>query len=293
MNWKTRANRQRISPFSKFQHQRVSSIIKQSCFLMLFFGCANFSVGHLQAEESKSTDITVHCDEIIGPRAHPEHYLNTSILQAPPMKLADRVVAEYARPCIMRCWLTLRQMWNPKTDTYNYNFQLPRRVYNDTFQAGKTDGTIMTNQILQHESYEEYLLVFSRSSDEVLLNIRDYQKEVINGEMTMEKWMEVFGNAIRHYKQLCPNLKYIEVLNEYDISSMVDHFPVTSDQYYLFYKAAYQVVNKINADLQPDVPLVVGGPCLSAYNKSELEHFMDLYAKDGDPHKRLDFVSFH
>ncbi len=268
--------------------------------LIVAIACMGLLAVSARAQTSNGTNeflavVNVDCAKIVGPRSHPENYLNTSILHSPPLALADLTVKEYGRPKIMRCWLTLRHMWDRKTDAYNYNFKIPRRVYEDAFQPGKHDGTSKTEVISEFENYEEYLDAFSGISGEVLLNIRNYEREVLDGTMTMAKWKEVFGNAIKHYKQRCPNIKYIEVINEYNISEAMGGLKMDMDQYYQFYRAAYEVINQFNAEYKPEVPLLVGGPCTYSYDtsKTALDLFLRLYAQDRNPHKRLDFYSFH
>jgi hypothetical protein len=259
---------------------------------------SNIAKSNVQATVTTApatVEVVVDCADVMGPRSHPENYLNTSILHAPPIALADRVVKEYGRPKIMRCWLTLRHMWDRKTDAYNYNFKIPRRAYEDEHQKDKSDGTSFTNVITRTENFEEYLDAFSLISDEVILNIRNYEREVIEGDMTMDKWKEVFGKALQHYKKRCPNLKYIEVLNEYDITAAMDGLHMDTDQYYQFYRAAYEVINQFNHDYKPAIPLLVGGPCTYSYlnAKPHLRRFLECYAQDTNALKRIDFFSFH
>lgn len=238
-------------------------------------------------------EVVVSYDQIEGARAYPERYLNTSILHAPPLSLADRVVSEYGKPRIVRCWLTLHHIWNPESDAYDYNFKVPRRVYEDDFRPGIPDGTKLTNRLVEYENFEDYIAAFSRNSDEILLNIRDFEKEVLSGKIELTKWTQVFENAVRHYKKRYPNIRYIEVLNEYDIGEKTAGVAIDAKQYYGFYRAAYQAINRVNAELRPQVRLLVGGPCTSRWNREEIDLFIELYANDPDPEKALEFLSFH
>lgn len=248
------------------------------------------------ADDAKQPDVGaplvkvgVDCAGIVGPRACPERYMNTSILHAPPAALADRVVKEYGKPKIMRCWLTLNHMWDRKTDACDFNFKLPRRVYEDAHRADCPDGTAKTAKVFAYESFEAYLDAFSRNSDEILLNIRsNYEKDITGGKFTLEKWKELFEKAIRHYKPRYPNIRYIEVLNEPEAFATL-----SSDQYYPYYQAAYEIVGRLNDELKPSVPLLVGGPCTCSYNKKYLHRFLENYANDANSRKRLDFLAFH
>ena len=52
-------------------------------------------------------------------------------------------------------------------------------------------------------------------------------------------------------------------------------------------------MNEINRELQPQVPLEVGGPGYMQYNETWMYAFLDRYAADPSPDKRLDFISWH
>jgi hypothetical protein len=240
-----------------------------------------------------AVSVDVDCSKVVGPRAKPESYWNTTILHALPPALADRAMREYGRAKITRCWVTLPQLWNRKTDAYNFNFKIRRRVYEDKHQKNNPEGTAVKKVVLAHENVEDYLDAFSRVSDEILLNIRGYEKGVLDGSVGIKKWREVFTKAVRHYKERYPNLRYIEALNEFECAAAVGGLKTTQDQYYPFYQAGYEAVNEVNGELKPAVPLLVGGPCPSSYNKAFLHRFLENYAKDANPAKRLDFVSFH
>lgn len=240
---------------------------------------------------AETVEIAVDCAEVVGTRAYPERYLNNSIMHAPPPALADRMVKEYGRPKIVRCWLQLEKMWNRKTGTYDFNHRIPRRVYQDAHRTDKPDGTAITNRVVYAtEKFEDYLDAFSRNSEEILLNIRaiGLDDEAAKGTFPMSMWKEVFEKGLRHYKERYPNIRYVEVLNEAEAASKF-----TCDQYYPFYQAAYGIVGKLNSELKPAVPLSVGGPCTCSFNKKFIDRFLDLYAQDTDPRKRLDFLSFH
>ncbi len=231
------------------------------------------------------------------------NYLNNSIRHAPPPELTEVMEKQYGKPEIIRCWLTLDDMWDYRTGRYNYNFQLGLDTYaNDTVKHKYDRGRVTETPYM----YYDYIRAFSRHSKKVLLNIRRYEHEVTHGIISLEQWKEVAGNGIRHYKEMCPNICYIEVLNECNWS----HFGGLNDtEYYDFYRAVYEIVNELNAEMQPEIPLRVGGTAASGKpltasdphekefnlsNKAQhLYRFFGHFSKDPDPQKRLDFVSFH
>ena len=91
------------------------------------------------------------------------------------------------------------------------------------------------------------------------------------------------------YEVITPKIKYIEATNEPDYANE----GVTPENYYQYYKIYYKAVNKVNADLNPESPLLVGGPSISQFSLTWLKPFLDAYVEDPSPDKRIDFISFH
>src|SRR5690606_34123977 len=114
------------------------------------------------------------------------------------------------------------------------------------------------------------------------------EADVINGTVTWAKYKQVLKNGIRHYKQRYPGLRYIEALNEAEVPSFGG---LNDDQIYQFYKVFYDVVNELNTELNPDVPLLLGGPASTRHGRAM--NFISRYAADTNPAKKLDFISFH
>ena len=155
------------------------------------------------------------------------------------------------------------------------------------------------------EYYENYLLKFCPLGDEALLNVKRYQVEVIQGIITIEQWKTILYNGLKRYKSICPNLNYVEVLNE---SRLPQFGNLSDDEYYKFYKASYEIVNKINYLLDESNKIKIGGPAphgvslldlkysaenFQISNKSQqLYNFLLNYKSDSSSQKKLDFVSF-
>jgi hypothetical protein len=63
------------------------------------------------------------------------------------------------------------------------------------------------------------------------------------------------------------------------------------ENYYKFYRHAYEAVNEVNSELQPEMPLLVGGP--SGFRTDEAIHLIEDFANDTSESKKLDFIAFH
>ncbi len=255
--------------------------------------------------EIRSDSIKIDFSQEIGEYAPFTDYLNSSLRRAPKYEFPGIIEGDFGRPKIIRCWLLLDLMWDYRTDTYNYNFKIgDYKFYGDTLKFHYNWDKFDVSPYY----YEDHLKSFANKSDQVLLNIFFYHREVIEGLITLEQWGEIVKKGIVHYLELCPNLTYIEVLNE---TSIEQFGGLTAEQYYMFYKKSYEIVNEINREKNLSNPLQVGGPTSSGNGlnttriKTENEHFgvadklqqlylfLKKYKEDSDPDKKLDFISFH
>jgi len=143
-----------------------------------------------------------------------------------------------------------------------------------------------------------YLEQASRVSDSLLV-VMNLQSMVRAG-WTPAQTRPVIKTIILELKRRFPKIKYIEAFNEADHNL---HQFMKAEDLYRYYVPFYQAVNEVNAELRPAIPLLVGGPntgsCGSPWtppgpnNQQWLQKFLDGYAADPDPGKRLDFLSYH
>ncbi len=105
--------------------------------------------------------------------------------------------------------------------------------------------------------------------------------------------------TIRELKRQFPKIDYIEALNEPDwvfhgaqIYARKEPILQPSDVY-AYYVPFYQSVNKVNEKLPQAQRIKVGGPAFTGMTESWMTAFLDGYAADENPEKRLDFISYH
>ncbi len=218
-------------------------------------------------------------------------YRNTSVQKAPAPVLAELSEREYGKAKVTKCWLNLDEMWDYRTRKYNYNFLIGVHKYDDVPEKhGETWGGVKETQV----HFYDYLRAFGRHSDAVMLTIRRYERDILDGKLgvSREDWKTIFKNAVVHYKKICPNLRYIEVCNEYALRGFIG---CTADEYYGFYQLAYQAVNEANAELHlsGEDRVLVGGPAVTGGIVTKLNLFFENFAIDKSPEKRMDFVSWH
>jgi len=256
-------------------------IVRSACW----DGLALLMIGAPLLAAGRSVVVSVDCGKVLNARPVLWGHVNVSRRAPPPKELCALIEKEFGRPQVTRCWLMLDQMWDYRTDAYRFNYEINKDYYQGDPNK-KRYGVVGTTTGLH---YYDYIDSVSAHSDAVLVNIRRYEQEVLTGMLTFAKWKEVLKAAVRHYKRRCPNLRYIEVLNE----------PTARNQsnlggmkhYYAFYRRAAEAVNELNAELEPEMPLLVGG--CSGFRTKEALHLVSDFASDPSPNKRLDFLSFH
>lgn len=247
--------------------------------LFLLTACASvFAADH-------PVTVTVDCSRTVEGPLNLWGHVNVSRRAPPPVELCGCIEREFGGPKVTRCWLMLDQMWDYRTDTYRFNYEINKDYYEG--DPNKKRYGVPGHTTGLH--YYDYVDSVSAHSETMLMNIRRYEQEVLTGMVTFEKWKGVFKAAVRHYKQRCPNLRYIEVLNEPTARNQSNLGKI--ERYYAFYRRAYEAINELNAELQPKLPLLVGGS--SGFRTDEAVHLIKDFARDESPNKKLDFLSFH
>lgn len=147
-------------------------------------------------------------------------------------------------------------------------------------------------------SFVPYLEEASRLSENLLITMN--LQSMIRAGWAPEQTRPVIKTIVLELKRRFPKIRYVEALNEAEHNLREFLKP---EDLYRYYVPFYQAVNEVNAELRPAVPLRVGGPttgtCGSPFappgpnNQQWLEKFLDGYAADRNPGKRLDFISYH
>ena len=216
--------------------------------------------------------ITIDFGKARGPFLHPERYNNIGRWgnnTAQRDADVDFFNEQGLHGKIYRTWVITETVYDAKTGKYNY------------------------------EGLDDYLADISRLSDELLvvLDTRESMGKIGRKPAEIKPFITTI---LRDLKQKFPKIKYIEAFNEPDHNARE---LVSPDQLYDYYKVYYQAVNEVNRELKPAVPLLLGGPvtgtCGSPWappgpnNLQWIPKFLDGYAADPDPAKRLDFLSYH
>ncbi|WP_439133317.1 GH39 family glycosyl hydrolase [Pseudomaricurvus sp.] len=206
--------------------------------------------------------VTVDFKQSRGDFLHPERYNNFSRWTSwTAQRDADiRFLNEQGlHGEIYKVWVDAERIHDPKTDTYNYT------------------------------GLDDYLSDASLLSDELLM-VMDTRVSVRDMGRSPADIKPIIKRIMTDLKKRYPRIRYVEAFNEPDHNLAKN---VTPAGLYDYYKVYYEAVNEINRELQPQVPLELGGPGYMQYNETWMYAFLDRYAADKSPDKKLDFLSWH
>lgn len=221
-----------------------------------------------------------------------EKYQNSTLRYPPKGDFPPLWQEVIGRPKIIRCTIKMDDVWDYRTDEYFWDYEIGRNRYKDDLSKITHDrGEFEYSESPRGVSYTEYLTSYTQYADETNFMFRRYERAVVEGHISVEKYGEVLETILEHYKELCPNIKYIEI-NEPNCPSFGE---LTMFEFYPLYKCLYTAVNHLNEKHDYDIPLLAGGPCIAGGVDCwhEWEEFMRLYQLDKDPKKRIDFYVFH
>lgn len=218
-------------------------------------------------------------------------YWNTSLQKATTPVIAEVAAKAYGKAKITRCWLNLDEMWDYRTREFNFNFQVGVDKYKDIKEKHRETWN---SEVESPVHFYDYLKAFSTHSEEIMLTIRRYERDIMDGKLPVSKedYKMIFKTGLKHYKKLIPNIRYVQVGNEYHLKGFMG---ATDEEFYKFYQLGCEAVNEVNEELKlkGSDRLLVGhspptGPILERING-----ILELYSSDMTSTKRIDFISWH
>lgn len=158
--------------------------------------------------------------------------------------------------------------------------------------TGYTDLCDVTTSTCDFSSVAGYFQDASSVSDSVLMVVMP--ATLIAAKAPPAETKPIVKLIIKGLKEQFPAIEYIEAFNEPDHKFGSGSAPILSpEELYPYYVPIYEAVNEVNEELQPAVPLKIGGPAYSGFTTKWVGAFLSGYAADTNPAKRLDFISWH
>ncbi len=233
--------------------------------------------------------LTVNSANILRKWPRVEEYQNSTLRYTPPKSFPAYCASKIGRAKVIRTWVTLDEVWDYRTDEYHWNYPIGVNNYVGDKKHFNYDWSIT---VPLGTDFIDYLTAYCAEADEAIFNIRRYEREVTDGLIPLSKYEEVVEKVVGYYKELCPNIRYIECCNEVELNSFGG---LTMPEYYELYKATCRAVRRLNASHRYELPLGVGGfamsGCMSRWNI--WQQFLRLLAADKSPDRMIDFYSAH
>ncbi len=235
--------------------------------------------------------ISIDPKKIIGTYEDPTVYQNNTLRYSPPADFPAFLSANLGRARIMRSFITLDEYWDFKTDTFFPDYAIGVKRYPDNERHYIYDWKMIV-PAPSGIRFEQYLKSHAAEADELMLNVRRYEREVSDGIISYDKYEEIFERAVEYCKELAPNIRYIECCNEVDIKTFGD---LTALEYFKIYERAHRAVHRLNEKHNYSVPLLIGawGVAHPFRCRGRWEEFLRLLSESELSPSPIDFYSEH
>jgi len=199
--------------------------------------------------------ISVNTKKPLGIYSDPTRWQNSTLRYVPPVDFPNFLSSRLGKAQVMRVWITMDEFWDYRTDITYPDYEIGQSRY-PVEQLHYTYDWASIVPAPSGTRFEDYLRSHSRNAEELMLNVRRYEREVSDGVITYDQYEDVFYRAVEHCKELAPNIRYIECCNEVDIKAFG---LLTAREYVNIYLRAYRAVQRLNEVHQYPIPLEIGG----------------------------------
>ncbi|MBO4792258.1 MAG: hypothetical protein J5592_08205 [Clostridia bacterium] len=235
--------------------------------------------------------VFIDTQKSIGRYDDPTRWQNSTLRYSPPADFPAYAESVIGRPAIHRAWITLDEYWDMRTGEFFPDFEIGKKRRPDSELHYLYDwGSVRPAP--SGTRFRDYLTSHAACADEVMLNVRRYEREVTDGILPIEKYAEIFAKAVEYCKELAPNIRYIEVTNE---STLKSFGALSAAEFVRLYLAAYSAVKALNEKHRYPVPLEVGGNAFSALlvNEDVWKETLRLLRESPIGDCPMDFYSLH
>jgi hypothetical protein len=199
--------------------------------------------------------IRVNRSERLGKYCDPTRWQNSTLRYSPPEDFPEHMVKEIGRAEIMRTWITLDEYYDYRTGELYPDYDIGVARY----PSDELHFPYDWHNIVPAPSgtrFVAYLTSHAKQADELLLNVRRFEREVSDGVISYEEYESIFEKAVEYCKELAPNIRYIECCNEIELRSFGI---LTAEEYIKIYLCAYRAVKRLNEKHSYAMPLELGG----------------------------------
>ena len=199
--------------------------------------------------------VKVNTAKTVGQYRDPTRWMNSTLRYVPPVDFPEFLESRLGKAKIMRTWITLDEYWDHRTGITYPDYEIGKLRY-PVEQLHYPYDMAMIVPAPSGTRFVDYLTTHSRHSEELMLNVRRYEREVCDGIITFDQYEAIFEQAVEYCKELAPNIRYVECCNEVDIKAFG---LLTAQEYVNIYLRAHKAITRLNAKHQYAVPLELGG----------------------------------
>ncbi len=222
-------------------------------------------------------------------RNRPEGYTCTTVRYPAPKGFAEFYKNNVLKPKICRTFITIDELWDYKTNEFSWNYEIGvhKVDYSDRYYPYDWFRVRPTGV-----KFLDYIKENSLNSDEILLSIGRYERELFDGIIPQKQYEDAVYKIIEYYKELCPNIVYIEPCNEPEAYSFGG---LSMDEVIRLYRIMGGIVKKLNERHNYEKPLKFGGIALSCgYDRwDNWQSYLEGLAEIPEIERLIDFYSFH
>lgn len=235
--------------------------------------------------------IQVNASNVLGTYTDPTCWQNSTLRYVPPVDFPAFLATRLGKAKVMRTWITLDEYWDYRTGiTYpdydigsmRYPLEQLHYPYDMKMIVPAPSGT----------RFVDYLTTHSQNAEQLLLNVRRYEREVSDGVITYDQYERLFERAVEYCKELAPNIRYVECGNEVDIKAFG---LLTAQEYVAIYLRAHRAVKRLNEKHNYPIPLELGGFAQAhpLQTKALMDEVMELLKASQIGDDPMAFYSYH
>ncbi|MBR2634783.1 MAG: hypothetical protein IKD31_04310 [Clostridia bacterium] len=199
--------------------------------------------------------VKINACRTVGTYTDPTRWMNSTLRYVPPKDFPAFLEERLGRPKLMRTFITLDEYWDYRTDTTYPDYDIGVMRYPVEELHYPYDMALIV-PAPSGTRFVDYLVGHSRGAEELLLNVRRYEREVSDGIITYGQYEALFERAVEYCKTLAPNIRYIECCNEVDIKPFGN---LTAEEYVKIYVCAARALERLNRKNAYPIPLEMGG----------------------------------
>ena len=235
--------------------------------------------------------IRVNANEYCGVYQDPTQWQNSTLRYVPPVDFPAFLEQRVGKAKVMRVWITLDEYWDYRTGITYPDYDIGKMRY-PVEQLHYPYDMSMIVPAPSGTRFVDYLRSHSRHAEQLLLNVRRYEREVSDGIITYDQYEDLFRRAVEYCKELAPNIRYIECCNEVDIKAFG---LLTAEEYVAIYLRAHKVVQELNEKHHYAIPLEIGGFAQAhpLQGKQLMEDVMKLLCASPIGEDPMDFYAYH